>query len=287
MEREIRLAYLIFAEFHFYQAQIILNLVEFEMGMDEAIEARRRMHEQWMADAVKAAKSHDYESARDLLARVAVLADYRFRAQASDASKAIAKVTEIESRTLAAVKNARALAMEAHRADRPREVVKHLASLPDNLLDDQSKALLAKSRSYTAQWDAIETELKSAIDKKEWTSVGTLVHQMLELDPTYASGLKLAEQVAGKLVTAAKRAIESGKYELAVAQLHAIPEAACKPEINELCSQAENITWLTQQFDQEPYASPVLGRLAVRFAKETPSDQNAQRLLQELSQHLK
>lgn len=256
-------------------------------NLDEAIEGRRRKYEQWMADAVRAAKSHDYETAKDLLARVADLADYRFRSHAADATKAIAKITEIESRTLAAVKKACALASEANEAGRPREVVKHLANLPDNLLDEKSKKLLAKSQAFTSQWDALETELKSAIETKDWASVGALVQQLLELDPTYATGLKLAEQVAGKLVTAAKRSIEKGEYEMAVAQLHSIPDAAANPEIAKMRSQAENITWLSKQFDGEPYASPMLGRLAVRFAKETPTDPQAQQLPQELSQHLK
>ena len=80
---------------------------------------------------------------------------------------------------------------------------------------------------------------------------------------------------------------DEGDYEAAVVDLDAIPAVAINDHIKKLGDAAANIYWLSRQFDQEPYVSPTLGRLAVRLAKETPNDPRTKKLVQQLSQQLK
>ncbi len=255
--------------------------------LDQLLRTRREQHDELMSEAVAAVKEHEYERAKSRLAQVAELTDYRFREQSTDAAKAIEKIGALEDRARAAVENATALARRAYQEGNQHEIVKHLSSVPFVLLGEEAKALLARAQVFADQWKVLEEELRLAIGDKNWTLVGNLVQQLLELDATHEPYRKLAGQVAGKLFAASKQSLDQGNYEAAVAQLDAIPSIACDEEIKQLRETADNIHWMSEQFDCEPFASPTLGRLAVRLAKETPKDSRTQKLVKQLAERLK
>ncbi|MFK8113456.1 MAG: pilus assembly protein PilM, partial [Rubripirellula sp.] len=73
----------------------------------------------------------------------------------------------------------------------------------------------------------------------------------------------------------------------AARNLNAVPDVAQSKDARNLRKSIDCIHWLSEQFDGEPYASPMLGRLAVRFAKEVPDDPSAKTLVQQLARELK
>ena len=85
----------------------------------------------------------------------------------------------------------------------------------------------------------------------------------------------------------AKQRLQRAEYDKAAQHLHAVPRIRQDESIRKLLQSISDIHWLSEQFDDEPYATPMLGRLAVRFAKEVPDDPNSKKLVQKLGQELK
>ena len=86
-------------------------------------------------------------------------------------------------------------AEQAHRRGDKAEVVQHLSKIPSHLLDKEAKTLLANSESECSVKDSrLETELRAAINAKDWETVGALVEQLLEADPQHQAGLKVSKK---------------------------------------------------------------------------------------------
>ncbi len=255
--------------------------------LEKAIQSRHRRHEEWMSDALRLAKQSEYERAIETLGKLVELTDYRFKDLAADAAKAIDKIVIIRDRAVAAVELATHQAIDAFEKGNHREIVGHLESVPANLLSEDARKLLARAQAFASEWSELETSLKSAIAEKNWGLVGKLIQRLLELEPHNSQYQKLAQQVAGKLLAESKKLLDAGQYDAAVDSLDALPEIVVNQEIQQLRELADNIHWLSEQFDCEPFASPMLGRLAVRLAKETPKDSRTQKLVQQLSHQLK
>jgi Tfp pilus assembly PilM family ATPase len=240
-----------------------------------------------MNTALEHAKQYDYDRAIAVLERLVELTDYRFKEASADAAKAIDKIQALRDRNQAAARAATAKALDAFEKGHIREIVQILGSVPSKLLDRNAQKLLARAQSVTAERTSLESSLRQTVAAKDWVQVGILIQQLLNLEPDDPQGLRLAPQVTAKLVARARKLLDEGEYESAVLSLGAIPDIAVNDEIRSLQESAANIHWLTEQFDAEPYASPLLGRLAVRLAKETPKDPRTQKLVQQLSHQLK
>ena len=255
--------------------------------LEQTLQLRHQQHEQWMVEAVEHAKKNEFEKAINLLGRLVALTDYRFQRTSADAANAIDKIMAIRERATAAVELATQRALDAFEQGDHRAIVRHLSSVPGNLLSEKSQRLLARAETLTEQWNTLDRDLRTAIAKKDWRYVGRLLQQLLELEPNNEQYQKLASQVTGKLTALSRRMLDEGDYEAAVVDLDAIPAIAINDHIKKFSDVAENIYWLSRQFDQEPYVSPTLGRLAVRLSKETPNDPRTKKLVQQLSQQLK
>jgi Tfp pilus assembly PilM family ATPase len=240
-----------------------------------------------MVEAVEHAKKNEFEKAVTVLGPLVALTDYRFKQTAADAAKAIDKIMAIRERTTEAVERATKHALDAFERGDHRAIVRHLSSVPANLLSEKSRRLLARAETLTEQWNTLDKDLRTAIANKDWCYVGRLLQQLLELEPNNEQYQKLASQVAAKLTALSRKMLDEGDYEAAVIDLDAIPAIAINDGIKKLGDSVQNIYWLSRQFDQEPYVSPTLGKLAVRLAKETPNDPRTRKLVQQLAQQLK
>lgn len=255
--------------------------------LDQLLQIRRQRHRSWFAEALAAAKVHDYQTAKDLLSRVAELTDYRFMEEAGEAAAALERVIALEKRSLEYARQTITQAKAAAANGDLRKTAKYLSSVPEKLLDQDEKELHARARKFASHWTSLESELRVAIEAKDLILVGRLVQQLLDLDEQNPSYQKLAVQVSGELFAKAKHSLEQEDCELAVSQLNAIPQAARSAEIGQISEQANNIHWLSDQFDHEPFASPTLGRIAVRLAKETPRSEKNQQRVKQLAAQLK
>lgn len=258
-------------------------------GSDLVANLKRRMeeHQQWLTGAITAAKAYDFDQAISLLERVSVLKDHRFREAADNAGKALVKVTAMKSSAEASAAAAITAAQNAARNEDHPEVVRLLGKVPGALLDGASRELLLASKAFSDEITSLETEVRAAVEKRDWSMAGGLIGQLIDATHGKAEYQSLGERVAKKLLKSAEKLFLEQNYEKAVDKLSSIPSSCNSVADDQLRERILNAQWLSAQFDAEPFATPMLGRLAVRFAKEFPNDDGAQGLVQNLSHTLK
>ena len=202
-------------------------------------------------------------------------------------SEAIRKIETMRDRATASAQRALARSKAEFEKGNHAEVVRLLEAVPSKLLDKDAKKILARVKSYTAELTDLASSLTAATQQKNWRLVGGLVDQMLVHAPDDKQYVQLAQQVAVKLHAIAKQMFASGKYTAALEQLNAIPSSRRDEDFERISQTFHEVEWLSKQFDVEPFATPMLGRLAVRFAKEAPADEAAQQQVKQLAARLK
>ncbi|MEM9585648.1 MAG: pilus assembly protein PilM [Planctomycetota bacterium] len=254
-------------------------------GFDLAGELRKRRtkYEDLLAKAIVATKRHEYDEALSLLGSVASVEDFRFRDVATSASIARDKVTQMRSQVHSGAAAAIQSAKQAFADGDRKQVVKLLEPIPDPLMDDDARRILGESSNFMQQYTFLKSELKDALDKKDWIISGSLLDQLLDLDPEHTKHVSLAGKVAEKLKGRAERRLAKTEYDNAVASLDAVPSIAQDEAFRDLRDRIDNAAWLAAQFDGEPYANATLGRLAMRFNKEVPTDKQASELVKQLA----
>lgn len=258
-------------------------------GFDLIANLKKRVaaNDERLSGAIAAAKAYDFDQAIALLKMVAVLKDHRFREAADNAGKALAKVTAMKISAEASAAAAMAAAEKAAFNQDHAEVVRRLEKVPGALLNGASRKLLLASKAFSDEITSLETEVRAAVEKRDWSMAGGLIGQLIDATHGKAEYQSLGERVAKKLLKSAEKLFLEQNYEKAVDKLSSIPPSCNGIADDQLRERILNAQWLSAQFDAEPFATPMLGRLAVRFAKEFPDDVEAQGLVQKLSQTLK
>lgn len=250
-------------------------------------QSRVAQNEERLAGAIAAAKAYDFDQSIQLLKMVASLKDHRFHEAAENAGKALVKVAAMKTSAEASATSAMAAAQKAARNADHAEVVRLLGKIPSVLLDEVSRKLVIASKAFTEEIGTLETEVRAAVEKRDWTLAGGLVGQLIDATQGKAEYQTLGERVSKKLLREAEKLFLSQRYTKAVDRLSSIPSSCHSAADDQLRERILNAQWLSAQFDAEPFATPTLGRLALRFAKEFPEDEAAQGLVQKLSQTLK
>ncbi len=258
-------------------------------GKDLAQElaTKRAQFDRWMATAVQKAKVHEYDDALALLERIAETTDFRFKFQSDAARQAIDKIQNIAHQNRSGSEGRLASARQAAAAGDHQGVVDALATVPEKMLDDDARRMLAGSRNFVQQVAGLRAELSQTITEKDWATAGHLLGQLLELLPEDPKYLKLSQQAAAKLIKSATRKMARHDYEGAARQLSAVPSFCHNADYLDLAQKVGTIRWLADQFPDEPFATQVLGRLAVRFSKEAPHDGGAAKIISDLSAKVK
>ena len=253
----------------------------------KALRSKHDDNEKKMVEAVAAAKASDFETAIGILKRIAAVEDYRFKDSADSARQAIAKIEGLRDRAIAMAQEAMAQAKQALANGNQFAVVKLLERVPRRLLSDEAHKDLQRAMAFTEELTARERELKAALAEKDWPRVGGLIDRLLDLMPKEKQYRQLGRQVSEKLIAAAKRSLTNANYAAASELVNSVPEIGRTKEFDKIRDSVEDVRWLSQQFDCEPYATPMLGRLALRFAKEVPDNQAAQSVVKKLAAKLK
>lgn len=255
--------------------------------LEAARNERRELHKQWMSEAVESAREYNFDRALRYLGRVLENEDYRFADDVINAKQAIEKIKTMRSQTEAKIDDTLKRAKQAYDAGNQPLTAQMLATIPEQMMTPDVKRLLTKVQSFSDQLTELDKALKSAVGEKDWPLVGGLVNQLLDLVPDDAGYQKAATQVGGKLQSDARALLSKGRYSAAVTMLESVPEFAQDEEFKEFRDHVDDLHWYSSQFEVEPFVTPMLGRLAVRFAKEVPEDGKAQQLVKQLAQQLK
>ncbi len=255
--------------------------------LEASREALRQKHREWMSDAVAAAREYRFDRALRLLGRVTETDDYRFADQVNQAKQAIEKVNGLQSQAQENVNDVLVRAKQAYDTGNQPLTAKLLAAIPEPMMTPDVKKLLEKVQIFSNQLLGLDQELRAAIAEKNWPLVGGLVDQLLNLTPDDAGYQQVASQVAEKLLAIARQLLAKGRYGAAVETLESVPEVSHDGTFKQLRDRADDLHWLSSQFECEPIVTPMLGRLAIRFAKEVPEDQKAQKLVKDLATQLR
>ncbi|TWU58896.1 Competence protein A [Rubripirellula tenax] len=254
-------------------------------GTDLAALLNQRIakHGETMTQAVQAAKAFDFDQSISLLGRIADLNDYRFAKDANDARKAIEKIEQLKAKTNNQFdQHAQQAAAAFDRGDHAM-VVKLLSEVPSQLLSPDSQRFLSRSKNHLGQLVDVDAELRKAVSAKQWIMAGGYLDQLNELAPGHPAYSKLAADLSQKLIANANAKLAKSKYADALQCVSAIPAICQNEESARLREKIDNVHWLADQFPNEPYALPLLGRMCVRFNKESPDDETAKVTLKRLS----
>ncbi|TWT65854.1 pilus assembly protein PilM [Crateriforma conspicua] len=255
--------------------------------LNAAVQKHRAQLESWMAMAIDKTKQNDFKESLALLNRVANQTDVRYRDLADHAKKAIEKVEGISNSLQSDTQQRLQLAQQAFQSRQYTQVVESLSKVSESLLTEEAQRILRVSRHHVDQVSALRGELSERIEHKDWATAGHLLEQLLELVPGDPKYTKLAQQAAGKLIKSVSRRAARHDYLGALAKLEAIPEFCRDDEHATELNRIRNIHWLASQFEPEPYATATLGRIAVRYSKDSPHDGRATQLVNDLAARLK
>lgn len=251
------------------------------------LEKRIAEQETKLSDAVAAVKCHEYERAQGLLNLLAKSGDYRFQSVREQAAAAKDKVESLQKKVHTQASQRIAAAKEAHAQNDLSTAVKLLAQVPENLLDDESRSIRQSSQVHLDQLKTLHGELQQALAEKSYSQVAGLLQQLLELQPDNQKYQQLSQQVGDKLLRRAEKLCARQEYQTARNALNSLPTICHNAQFADLSRRSELACWLSKQFDVEPYATNALGRLAMRYAKEFPSDGKASDCVKQLSKAVK
>ncbi|MCH1496832.1 MAG: zinc ribbon domain-containing protein, partial [Rubripirellula sp.] len=255
-------------------------------NLKELVEIRKQKLSDLLADAKKAASEYRYVEARQILNRITAISDYRFKRISEVANRTLNKVIDIEGKTETTVAEACNRASIAHEAGDNSEVIRCLEKIPDHLLDDKFQDLLKTTQSLSSEQDALEAELKQEINNKNWELVGSLVQQLLEIDPSHESAKRLAKKITQRLLESSKRSSKQGRYDRALEKLKCIPDCEKTDTIEEALSNATTDLWIWGELNSEPFASATLTQLASRLCDTYPENQFLNDVRKKLQQSL-
>lgn len=253
----------------------------------DVVAKRQRQYEEKLSSAVAAAKDFEFETSLGLLETVGSVNDYRFRATAESARTATERVKTLRDKTLAATQAKVDQALARHKAGNLSDVVKLLKDIPSKLLDDATQRIYAESAGALEQLKSLEEEFAEASRVRNWPLAGELVHQLQEALPEDRRYQKTAEKIGEKLISKAEALFAKQKYSAASSYLGAIPRRCHSSKTEALDATISSALWIQSVIQTEPFASPTLGRLAVRFSKLVPDDPSGPTWVKEISETLK
>lgn len=252
-----------------------------------ALETKFETIKRSIATAIDQAKQSKFTQALETLERISSRTDYRYKELAAQASEAAKLVKSVSEKMGVNAEQAIDMVRPQIEAGDHDAIVSTLADIPEILLPEDVRAALNRSKALIEQRDELVSASKVAIEEKDWLTLGPILETLITLEPDNPKYPKLAGQVGRKLLAKAVAYKNKGKYSKATAALDSIPDKYRGKDYDELRNSIETVVWLTAQFKNEPFDTPVLGRLAVRLAKEEPkNDRNAARV-QQLSKNVK
>ncbi|MEO1525199.1 MAG: pilus assembly protein PilM [Planctomycetota bacterium] len=251
--------------------------------LDARFKKRKAILEARIADAVIATKEKEFERAQALLALVTREKDYRLKETVANAVIAAEKINAIATQESASASDQIAAAQEAFERAEHQRVVELLGNLSPKLLTDDAASQLKRSREHLARFGQAQSSLQEAFQKRDWSSAGVILDQLLELQPDDQSVAKLATKVGKKLISKATALTEKHKYSSAASRLDCVPENARDDDYQALCQRVQRMQWLAEQFSQEPFATPTLGRLSQFWVQQSGGDPKAKAMLDQIS----
>jgi type IV pilus assembly protein PilM len=255
--------------------------------LDSLLQKRLQSTEQLLVLSLNEAKKYEYESAIARLKRIASDRDYRFAKLTEQAQKALPKVIELRDQKLKRFSEIEAAGLAAAEKGDNSRVVELLSAVPPAFLSEAASGALRKSKLFLSEVTDLQNSLKESLASEDWCLAGSLLSRALSIFPDEPCFQQLSENVSKRLAADADALFDKLDYEGALDRLDSIPSAFQTADHEEKKQRIANIKWLAGQFQPEPFATPTLGRLAVRLGKESPTDPLAKEMVNKIASALK
>ena len=256
-------------------------------NLEQELQRRMDQVQGWMGEAVDSAKQHSYDHAIMLLSRASDAQDYRFDELASQAKQAVEKVKDLRRRAESTAEELYQKAKAAFDSNEHGDAARLVQQIPEPLRNDEAKQILANSVAFLGQESSLVGDLQASIKENDWILAGSLLGQAIDLSPDDPQYKNLGAQVSDKLYKLSVKYLEKCDYEGALQCLDSIPSQCHSSDHDEQHNKVNLISWLSNQFEDEAFATATLGRLAVRLTKEAPHDESAKNLVKHLATQVK
>ena len=228
--------------------------------------------------AAEAASQLDFLEAAQLAQRVATSADARLAGLEDEAQRLYDEYNHTHHALIAqrdkVVPEARVAAMAGNR----QRVIELLSEIPEHMLAEAERTLLAQNREQLAEVEELRGSLKEAIDAKDWLELGHRLTRWLALCPEDAWGQEIAAKVSRALVENAAKRLQAGSVAQCAERLDAVPPAFRDQNYDKLVNQLEEIRWLRGELRSSLAVHGGLVRFASRLAKMLPNDEELQKV---------
>ena len=231
------------------------------------VDKRRAELEERLSDAVAAAKSHRFDDALAQIDIVASVDDHRLVDVAKTARAAREKIGKLAERSRS---DADAKLSAAASTDDPRRIIALLSGVPTPLLTAEAKTRLRSAEDHVATVEALEAETRAALQRKDWPTAGSTLSQLIQTCGEVPDYVTLAARVADRIRGGADKLIAAGRFADAAEYLRSLPPSCVTDVETAKLSDVDDLLWLNDQFPDQPFATPTLGRLAVRLQKSAP-----------------
>ncbi|HND56233.1 MAG TPA: zinc ribbon domain-containing protein, partial [Pirellulaceae bacterium] len=171
-------------------------------------------------------------------------------------------------------------------------IANHAIERAITLLDDVPQPLRTAAHQETlaeakARWKEIlglSGQIRSLLAEKKTLELSGPIERLLALKPDHREARQLADQLAAKLVDAARKKMLQREFDDALALLRRIPAVARPAGADEIENEANEAVWLMKHLRRAAYVTPVLAQVAERAARTAPDHPDLARVTNELIQ---
>lgn len=256
-------------------------------NLEKSTQHRYEQYEKKLIEALKQTKLHEYEHALALIKNLSKSNDYRFRSVAEQAATAVSKIKSLRDQTAEDATRKINEARKAFEENDNAKVVSLLEQVPSAMRDAEIEKLFQRAHARVREMQALQDDLRTAIAEKNWCLVGGLLEQLLDRYPKELRYKELSQKVSEKLTRNAKSYAAKGNFASALESLRAIPACASTEELERMVRWASKADWYGEQVRREPFATQVLGRMALTYAKSAPKLQQAEKDVREIASLIK
>lgn len=264
------------------------------LNLRESVEKKRVQYERSIKTALENAKRDEFENAEALLSAIADVQDYRYREATSLARESLVKVREIAENRRDYSQRLEEMAWPRIDAADHEAVFKILQDAPFKLMSDEMEVAFVRSKEFLAGQKKSHEDLKQAVAARDWLAAGQLIDQLSDTLEDDGTVRKVAAGVARKIYRSAQLYAEQRRFTRALEFLHSIPAVQGDGELETLQVKGgrlrqwiENLLWIEEQLEKEPFATAELARLAKRLVELEPAVQRHQESLSHVAKNLK
>ena len=248
---------------------------EFKDHRDQLIDILRQARDE--------GRAHRYDDAIYLAESCLNVPDFRYGTVLAKANQLIAKLRERQSKYQQLIDDAVPKAQAAYAQGNMVRAAELLKTLPPELLDDDTRALLKRSEQSFNEEQQLYESLRKSVAEKNLESAGAQIDQLLQIKPDDENYKRLGLQIGNELLKQAVKHFDRLEHSLASEKLDFVPVVAQREDYRKVRAILDESMWLRDHIRYYPFASPTLVALSNKLVKLS-SDASTTQMVQDVTQ---